>query len=162
MLILAISARICNWREPSINAQAHCFLTGTNPGLNLRVRPASMIDDKLNAMRPYRGIVVLLLLGLAVVLACRPKTPPAPPIPHSVTLTWKAPDLPKKVSLVGYNIYRWTTKDSRYLRIAQHVPGPPYEDRQVTSGVTYFYAVTAVDQNGRESRLSENIQATIP
>jgi fibronectin type 3 domain-containing protein len=113
-------------------------------------------------MRPNPGIVVLPLLALAVVLACHPKTPPTPPTPHSVTLTWKAPNLPAKVSLVGYNIYRWTTKDSRYLKIATQVPGPPYEDRQVVSGETYFYAVTAVDQKGRESRLSENIQATIP
>lgn len=70
--------------------------------------------------------------------------------------------MPAKMSLVGYNVYRWTTKDSRYLRIATQVPGPPYEDREVVSGETYFYAVTAVDQKGRESRLSENIQATIP
>lgn len=103
-----------------------------------------------------------LVLALAVVLACHPKTPLAPATPHSVTLTWNAPNPPKKVSLVGYNIYRWTTKDSTRLRIATQIPGPPFEDHQVASGETYFYAVTAVDQTGRESKLSENIQARIP
>ncbi len=106
--------------------------------------------------------MVLTLLALAAVLACKEKAPRTLPIPHSVTLTWNAPSLPPKASLVGYNVYRWTTKDSRNMRIATQVPGPPYEDRQVVSGETYFYAVTAVDQKGRESRLSENIQATIP
>lgn len=106
--------------------------------------------------------MVLPLLALAVVLACHPKTPPSSPTPHSVTLMWKTPNLPPKVSLVGYNVYRWKTKDSRYLKIATQVLGPPYEDRQVVSGETYFYAVTAVDQKGRESRLSENIQVRIP
>ena len=101
----------------------------------------------------------MTLLTLAFVLGCHPKPPP---IPHSVTLTWKAPNPPANVSLVGYNIYRWTARDGRRLKIATQVPGPPYEDRQVVSAETYFYAVTAVDQKGRESRLSENIQATIP
>jgi fibronectin type 3 domain-containing protein len=110
-------------------------------------------------MRSYRGRVAVPLLALAVVLACHPKMPPTP---HSVTLMWKAPNVSASVSLLGYNIYRWTTKDSRHLKIATQVPGPPYEDRQVVSGETYFYAVTAVDQSGKESRLSDNIQAKIP
>lgn len=64
--------------------------------------------------------------------------------------------------MVGYNVYRWTKKDGTSIKIATKVQGPPYEDHQVMSGETYFYAVTAVDRAGRESRLSENIQATIP
>ena len=113
-------------------------------------------------MRTHRGSVVLALLALAVGLACHPKTAQPPQTPHSVTLMWQPPKVSAKASVVGYSVYRSTTKDGRYVKIATRIPGPPYEDRQVTSGQTYFYAVTAVDQTGRESRLSENIQATIP
>jgi len=113
-------------------------------------------------MSTYRAKVALPMLALVVVLAPPQRTPPGPPTPHSVTLTWKEPNLPAKALVAGYNIYRWTKKDSKHLRIATQVPGPPYVDRQVASGETYFYAVTVIDQNGGESRSSENIQATIP
>ena len=107
-------------------------------------------------MRANRGKVLFGLLVMAVGLACHPKAP------HSVTLTWQPTKPPTGVSVVGYNVYRRTKAESGYTKIATRVPGPPYEDHQVVSGQTYFYAVTAVDQSGRESRLSENIQATIP
>jgi Fibronectin type III domain len=119
-------------------------------------------------MKMHPGTVCLPLLALAAALACHPPAQPAPEAPkpprtpHSVTLMWKAPRVPPRVSVIGYNVYRWTKNDSRNVRIATQIPGPPFEDRQVASGETYFYAITAVDQAGRESRLSENIQATIP
>jgi len=161
MLFLAMIARDCNWHDGATNVPIPIVSDrGQSDGLEFGGgRRASGIGNRLDRMRSRRGRVVLPLLALAVVLACHPKTPPTP---HSVTLMWRAPNLPAKVSLVGYNVYRWTTSDSRHLRIATQVSGPPYEDRQVVSGETYFYAVTAVDQSGRESRLSENIQATIP
>lgn len=119
-------------------------------------------------MRMHPASVCLPLLALAVALACHPSVSPAPEAPkaprtpHSVTLTWKAPRTPARVSVIGYNVYRWTKNDNWNVRIATRIPGPPFEDRHVTSGETYFYAVAAVDQAGRETRLSEHIQATIP
>jgi len=105
-------------------------------------------------MNPLRA--TLLFFALSVGLSCRPGTP------HSVTLTWQTPKASEGASIVGYNIYRWTSNDSRSVKIAGRISGPPYEDHQVVSGQTYFYAVTAVDQSGRESRLSENTQAKVP
>ena len=100
--------------------------------------------------------LLLSLLALTFGLACQAK------VPHSVTLTWQPPKASPDASVVGYNIYRRTKEKTGYVKIATKVPGPPYEDRLVVSGQTYFYAVTAIDSLGRESRLSEYIQATIP
>jgi fibronectin type 3 domain-containing protein len=107
-------------------------------------------------MRARRRRALVGLLVLAVGLASARKAP------HSVTLTWQTAKAGPGVSVVGYNVYRRTKTKSGFIKIATRVPGPPYEDQKVVSGKTYLYAVTAVDQLGRESRLSENIQATIP
>jgi fibronectin type 3 domain-containing protein len=82
--------------------------------------------------------------------------------PHSVTLTWEAPQVVPGVLVVGYNVYRSTTSGRQFVKIASRVPGPPYEDRLVGSDRTYFYVVTALDQAGRESRFSTEARATIP
>src|SRR5260370_38262375 len=74
---------------------------------------------------------------------------------------WEGPAAPG-VSVVGYNVYRSTTSGKQFVKIASRVPGPPYEDRMVVSGQTYFYVVTALDQAGHESRFSGEIRATIP
>ena|ERR1700751_577459 len=98
------------------------------------------------------------LVGLLVICALTS----AAKSKHSVTLTWAAPKTEKDASVAGYNVYRRTSKDHVYKKIANRVSGPPYEDTDVKSGQTYFYAVAAVDQSGRESRLSEISQVTIP
>lgn len=82
--------------------------------------------------------------------------------PHSVTLNWKAPPASTGVKISGYNIYRSTTSGGPYVKLASGVPAPPYEDRLVTSGRTYFYVVTALDQTRRESRFSTEVRAEIP
>ncbi len=100
------------------------------------------------------GLLVLLTIGVA----CRSK----PQSSHSVTLMWQAPKPAAGISIVGYSVYRRTKAEGNFTRIASHVAGPPFEDRLVRSGQTYFYAVTTMDRSGRESRLSESIQAKIP
>jgi fibronectin type 3 domain-containing protein len=100
------------------------------------------------------GLLTLLTVGL---MECRKETQP-----HSVTLNWQGPRPEPTVAVVGYNLYRSTTAGTQYVRIATRVSGPPYEDRLVNSGRTYFYVVTAVDQSGRESRFSAEVQAQIP
>ena len=82
--------------------------------------------------------------------------------PHWVTLTWKAPPTAAGVSVVGYNVYRSTTPGGPFVKLAERVPAPPYEDRLVNGGRTYIYVVTAVDQTGHESRFSGEAQAKIP
>jgi fibronectin type 3 domain-containing protein len=105
--------------------------------------------------KPFRPLLVLCAL-LCVGLACCHKAP------HSVTLRWETPPAVPGVLVVGYNVYRSTTSGSQFVKIASRVPAPPYEDGLVVSGRTHFYVVTALDQAGRESRFSAEVQATIP
>jgi len=81
---------------------------------------------------------------------------------HSVTLTWdESPSTPAS-RVVGYNVYRSRTSGGRYAKLGPRIPKPPYEDRLVSSGETYFYVVTAVDESGRESKFSSELQMKIP
>jgi fibronectin type 3 domain-containing protein len=108
---------------------------------------------KTNPSRFLRAVCALLCLGL---VCCHQAQP------HRVTLTWEAPPSAPGVSVVGYNVYRSTTSGRQFVKLASRVSGPPYEDRLVVSGRTYFYVVTALDQAGRESRFSGEVRATIP
>lgn len=122
------------------------------------IRSREMERKQYESMRtkPFRLLLVICAL-LCIGLACYHKAPP-----HSVTLTWEAPQAVPGVSIVGYNVYRSTTSGRQFVKIASRVPGPPYEDRSVGSGRTYFYVVTALDQADRESRFSAEARATIP
>ena len=107
-------------------------------------------------MRTRRSPVFVGLLIIAFALTSAAKSK------HSVTLAWQPPKLDKGVSIAGYNIYRRTPKEHIYKKIATHVSSPPYEDTDVKGGQTYIYAVSAIDQSGREGRLSEVAQVKIP
>jgi len=101
---------------------------------------------------------VLLTIG---VLLCA-LLPGCHQAPHSVTLNWDVPTAMAGVKIGTYNIYRSTTSGGPFLKLASGVKAPSYEDRLVTSGRTYFYVVTALDQTGRESRFSTEVRAEIP
>jgi fibronectin type 3 domain-containing protein len=100
-------------------------------------------------------VFTLLLIGLVLWVHRRAE-------PHGVTLTWQAPPPRKGITVVGYNVYRRAGEGGSFVKIADKVSGPPYEDRMVNSGRMYFYVVTAVDQVGRESRFSAETRAEIP
>jgi hypothetical protein len=102
-------------------------------------------------MKSYR---VCLLLAAFVLpnLACHRNTEP-----HRGTVNWSAP---AGAEVVSYNVYR-RIPGAGFVKLAQ-VPAPPYEDRLVLSGNTYYYAVTAIDKSGHESRFSVPTQTTIP
>ena len=78
---------------------------------------------------------------------------------HRVLLKWAPPPKPS-FAVAGYNVYRSRT-DGQYRRIAT-VTTPTYTDRDVRSGVTYYYFVRAVDATGQESPISNQISTTIP
>ena len=81
---------------------------------------------------------------------------------HSVPLTWHASPSTPKATVVGYNVYRRTNPKTPYERIATDVSGTTYEDRLVKGRTTYYYAVTAVDQRGRESGFTIAIKVKVP
>ena len=63
--------------------------------------------------------------------------------------------------LAGYNVYRSTTSGSGYTKInALLVPTSDYVDSTVVNGTTYYYVVTAVDQETNESSTGNEASAT--
>jgi hypothetical protein len=59
----------------------------------------------------------------------------------------------------SFNIYRTEIPHGFYQKAnEQPVRGTTYADRGVTSGITYYYAITTVDQAGVESNLSREVE----
>jgi hypothetical protein len=127
--------------------------SGTAPS-SLRVSPA------ITGMKAgtYTGHVTLAGGGSSAMVTVA-LTLTAPPIQHSVALSWmKSPN----TTVVSYNVYRSTTSGASYALSASAVGGISYADQTVQSGSTYFYVVTAVDDLGRESPYSSQTSAVIP
>lgn len=78
--------------------------------------------------------------------------------PRSVALDWN----PETAPLLGYFVYRGTQTGGPYSKISPLQPGPPYTDLSVSSGQTYYYVVTALDNNSVESSFSNEATAVIP
>jgi hypothetical protein len=77
---------------------------------------------------------------------------------HSVKVRWNASTSP----VVGYNVYRCTT-GQWYKRINYTLDvGTEYVDKNVVSGVTYYYEATAVNASGEESAHSSHIRVLVP
>jgi hypothetical protein len=77
---------------------------------------------------------------------------------HSVKIRWDASPSP----VVGYNVYRCTT-GHWYARINYTLDvGTEYVDKNVVSGVTYYYEATAVNASGEESPRSMHIRVLVP
>ena len=84
----------------------------------------------------------------------------------SVTLSWTAPkeneDKSPLINLIGYSI-RYGTHAGQYLKTI-YVDDPEttsYEVENLAPG-TYFFAVTAINTDGRESTLSNMVSKTVP
>lgn len=78
---------------------------------------------------------------------------------HRVTLSWRA----SKSSTIGYNIYRGVSSTGPYSKInSSPQPKATFTDASVQDGQTYFYVTTTLNQNGKESHHSNQIQVTIP
>jgi len=71
----------------------------------------------------------------------------------AVTLTWKA------VTGSTFNVYRSTTKQGDYTKIAEGLNALAYTDINLTPKTTYWYKVTALDPNGNESVTSAPVKA---
>ena len=67
----------------------------------------------------------------------------------------------QETDLDGYRIYSSLEESGKYVEIAEVGRNiSSYVDNDVENGVTYFYAVSAFDVNGNESRLSPVIEDT--
>jgi hypothetical protein len=86
------------------------------------------------------------------------------PIQHRVTLTWQ----PSEVSvtggeIIGYNVYRGSGIRTKFAKLnTDPLDTAEYVDDHVRSGHTYYYAATAVNQSGRQSRPSNLVRVVVP
>lgn len=101
----------------------------------------------------------LSLSGAGVTAATPPPTNPPPPTQHTVHLGWNA----SSSSVIGYRVYRSTVSGGPFDPLnGTAVVALTFDDSTVTSGATYYYVVTAVDNSGNESVYSNQATAVIP
>ena len=116
----------------------------------------------------------LILSGLIVLSACGggssspsakgvsiPASPvnPVAPLPHSVSLAWRGTGT---ANVVSYSLYRSTIPGGSYGLLASALGTASYDDQSVQSATIYYYVVTAVDDQGRESVFSNETRASVP
>jgi hypothetical protein len=83
-------------------------------------------------------------------------------VAHSVNLTWQAPSSSSTV-IAGYNVYRMVNGGTSYVLLnSSSIAGTAFSDSGVSSGTTYLYYVTSVDQNKTESTPSATTTVSIP
>jgi cellulose 1,4-beta-cellobiosidase len=83
----------------------------------------------------------------------------APLTQHSVALSWIAST---SSDVVSYSAYRSTVSGGPYALVASAITGLSYSDASVQSGVTYYYVLTATDNQGQESVDSSEAKAVVP
>ncbi len=78
----------------------------------------------------------------------------------AIDLSWQADS---EADIAGYIVYR-REGDAAWQRVSPPQPpvGPAFHDAQVEPGLTYHYAVSAIDQTGHESARSAETQETVP
>jgi len=98
------------------------------------------------------------------VLVSQELRPRSPNKPHRVTLSWQPGEsVLANDDIVGYNVYRCSSFATHCRKINRDpVPAPEYVDDQVQAGRTYYYATTALDQAGRQSRHSNVVRVVVP
>ena len=83
----------------------------------------------------------------------------SPPVQHAVALSWNASP---STHVVSYSMYRSTISGSSYGLAASAIGGLSYLRSERATGTTYYYVVTAVDDQGRESSDSRETRVVIP
>jgi len=78
---------------------------------------------------------------------------------HVVDLSWKAST---SSEIAGYNIYRAPDATTWKKVNVSLVPSTVYSDSSVANGTTYYYAATAVDISGHESKKTPSVKAIVP
>ena len=101
---------------------------------------------------------------LQITVNMNPLEPPAKPTglgvtagDKVVTLDW---DDNSEPDLASYSVYRSTTLGSPGTALASGLSTSDYTDSTVTNDTTYYYSVTAIDEDGNESDRSDELDAT--
>ena len=118
------------------------------------VSPSARADSKRGT---YTGHVTLAGGGTSKTVTVM-LTVTAIPVAHSVALSWKT----GTAHVVSYSLYRSTISGSSYGLTASAIGGTGYNDQSVQPATTYYYVLTAVDDQGRESVYSTEARAVIP
>jgi hypothetical protein len=77
---------------------------------------------------------------------------------HSVDLSWN----PDASTVLGYYVYRGNQTGGPYTKISALLPATSYVDATVSSGLIYYYVVTALGSGSVESSYSNEAVAAIP
>jgi fibronectin type 3 domain-containing protein len=75
---------------------------------------------------------------------------------HTVTLNWTG-----ATGDISYNVYRSTNNGGPYTKI-DGATSTTFTDFNVTSSTTYYYVVTAINNDGVESIDSNQATAVVP
>lgn len=109
----------------------------------------------------------LLLSGFSDTLTVVPRDvfpPPSPQHVRALILEGKVQvlwDSVQKGDLAGYFVYRGN--DPAHLKkISSRLDNNRYTDAEAVAGITYYYAVSSVDQTGNESQPSEVTSVVVP
>jgi hypothetical protein len=79
--------------------------------------------------------------------------------PSAITLKWENSPLGAQ----GYVVYRSLESGGPYERVSSGaVDSAEYTDTGLAAGHTYYYVVTSLDADNKESEFSEQITATVP
>lgn len=78
---------------------------------------------------------------------------------HRVNLRWRRSPTS---DVRGYFLYRAPEEKGPYTRLSGRLVGTDYIDGNVITGRSYYYAVTATDERGRESKYSNRVRVVIP
>lgn len=78
---------------------------------------------------------------------------------HVVGLTW---DASTSEDIAGYNVYRGPNRTDWTKINSDLVASTAYDDSTVANGETYYYAVTAVNIYGEESKKTPAVKVVVP
>jgi len=128
--------------------------TGTAPS-TLQISPSTAGL----AAGTYTGHVTLTGGGATKTVTVVLSMTAATPVQHTVSLSWTTPT---GVKVVSYSMYRSNIQGGSYGLLASAIGGPAYTDQSVQPGTQYYYVVTAVDSQGRESTYSNEVKVAVP
>ena len=118
-----------------------------------------------------KPLFILAAISVLILSGCRRNFdhpdygPPSPPTGIStqtgdnfIEIFWNPNP---EADIAGYNVYVGASYQGRYQWIGS-TRGTSYVDRGALNGTTYYYAVTAYDNEGNESDLSRDVAYDIP